>query len=635
MLLSRSALAATALSCALAAPAAAAPTAVFDTCPPEAEGARCGHVDVPFDRADPSAGTIAIAFEQYLHTDPGAAESAIIINFGGPGVSTIALRDLARGWREVRDRFDLLLIDSRGTGRSGLVNCPDYQSGNGPSLIALGATCARQLGASAVRYSSADIAKDYDAVRAALGYELVDFAGTSYGGVNANAYASRFGRHLRSVVLDGGVEPAMDPFARGYVGVQKMLDRLRAICARSRNCGRSPREAAGAVGRVLDRLRRAPLRGTALDAHGGSHELDLAPGDLLVHVVDNVEGFGLTQGEFPAAADALERGDAKPLLRLAAEGDFPIPGDSGDVNFYSQAANSATYCLDNPWPWAASAPLALRKLQWAAAVAATPDAPFAPFRAEEVMFSLYGMSDFCLPWPGTGTQLAVEPGARFTKAPTLILDGEFDANVGRAEVVAARFPNATLVHFEGLNHTPGGWSQCARDLRDRFLRTLTIGDATCADSATFDNPAVTAFPRRASESPAATAGPGNRGDLRLARVAADATIDAFKRGILNRFSGGDGTAPGLRGGSVHADGDEHWTATLDGIRWTDDVAVSGTLRWSFDGGPFEADLRVDGPGRNDGTLHLAGGFLIHGAPRSIAITGTLTGRRVVASVPSN
>src|SRR3954452_5017908 len=128
MLLSRTALSAAALFCALAAPAAAAPTAVFDTCPPEAEGAVCGHVDAPFDRAEPSAGTIPIAFEQYLHTDPGPATSAIIINFGGPGVSTLALRDNARGWRAMRDRFDLLLIDSRGTGRSGLLDCPDYQA---------------------------------------------------------------------------------------------------------------------------------------------------------------------------------------------------------------------------------------------------------------------------------------------------------------------------------------------------------------------------------------------------------------------------------------------------------------------------------------------------------------------------
>ena len=81
----RSAAAATVLACALAAPASASPTVVHHLCPPEAERAVCGHVDVPLDRSDPGAGTIAIAFEQYSHTGPGPAVSAIIPNFGGAG----------------------------------------------------------------------------------------------------------------------------------------------------------------------------------------------------------------------------------------------------------------------------------------------------------------------------------------------------------------------------------------------------------------------------------------------------------------------------------------------------------------------------------------------------------------------
>src|SRR4051812_11180007 len=90
---------ATVIALAAAAPAVAAPPSVVaDACPAEAEGARCGHVDVPFERSDPSAGTIAIAFEQYRHADPGPADSAIFLNFGGPGVSVTALRDLRHGY---------------------------------------------------------------------------------------------------------------------------------------------------------------------------------------------------------------------------------------------------------------------------------------------------------------------------------------------------------------------------------------------------------------------------------------------------------------------------------------------------------------------------------------------------------
>ena len=621
----RTAIAATVLAAAVAAPAAAAsPSAVPEPCPPEAEGAVCGHVDVPLDRSDPSAGTIPIAFEQYPHTDPGPAVSAIIPNFGGAGVSTTALRQIALGsYASLRDRHDILLIDGRGRGRSGVIDCPDYQQGTGPLIESIGA-CADQLGARAALYSTADVAQDYEAVRAALGYGAVDFVGNSSGGVDAAAYASRFGHRLRTLVLNGAVEPAMDAFARGHVGVGKQIERVGAICKRSRACARSAGEAVAAVRRLVRRVRRAPVDG-------------LGPSQLVFHVLDNVDGFGITHGELPAAADALKRGDWRPLLRLAAEGGFPSTDDNwdnGPVEEYSAGAFSAAFCLDNPWPWSADAPLPVRQAQWERAVRGTPDAPFAPFRAEEVMFSPYGMAGLCLSWPATGSRRPVEPGARYTKAPALILDGEFDANVGRAEVNAAHYPNATLVRFKGVNHTPLEWSACARELRVEFIRTRKVGDTSCAAQSLFDNPGVAAFPRRVADSPAARRGRGNRADLRLTRAAADAALDAFKRGFLSIVYGGDGHAAGLRGGTVQVVETEAFTATLDGIRWTDDIAVSGTLEWSFDGGPLTADLQIDGPGRKDGTLHLEGGWLIPGAPRSLAITGTLGGKRVVATTPA-
>jgi hypothetical protein len=116
---------------------------------------------------------------------------------------------------------------------------------------------------------------------------------------------------------------------------------------------------------------------------------------------------------------------------------------------------------------------------------------------------------------------------------------------------------------------------------------------------------------------------------RIVRVAVDTALDALKRSFP---SNGDG--PGLRGGTFHTDYDEPWTTTLTGARWTEDVAVSGTVHWSFGDGALDADLHVDGPGGRDGTLHLEGGWLVPGAARTLAITGTLGGQHVDATVPS-
>jgi pimeloyl-ACP methyl ester carboxylesterase len=615
----------------LAATAAAKPYTV-DPCPEEVEGAVCGHVDVPFDRGDPSAGTIPIAFEKYEHTGPGPAKSAIMVNFGGPGVSTTTLRDVALFWFDaLRDRHDLVLVDDRGRGRSGAIDCPDYQHGTGPLLDVVGA-CADQLGAAATRYSTAEIAHDYDAVRSALGYDKIDFVGTSYGGADANAYATRFGNRLRTLVLNGAWGmPFSDPFVRPADGASRIVERVGTICARSRACGRSASEAVDAARGLVRTVRRAPVVGTGSDGNGEPHEVSVDPEYLLVHILDDADGWYLTPGEIPAAAEALERGDAVPLLRLAAEGDFPISGDSGEPSEYSAGAFSATFCLDQPWPWSQGASLTERQAQWAEAVAAAADGPFAPFRAEELMFGIYGMSPFCLAWPQAGSRPVVEPGARYPNVPTLALHGEYDTNVGKVAETAALYPNSTYVEFVGTGHTPLAWSDCALAITVEFIRTREVGDTSCASRSRFRHPGVTAFPRRAAESPAATPGRGNRAGTasrRVARVAADAALDALKRSFR---SGGHGA--GLRGGSF--DSADFWTITLSGARWTEDVAVSGTVHWSFDGGPFDAELQVDGPGGRDGTLHLKGGWLIPGSPRSIRITGTLAGEWVVARVPSS
>jgi pimeloyl-ACP methyl ester carboxylesterase len=346
-----------------------------------------------------------LLLRQPLSCCRGPAQSAIIVNFGGPGASTTSMRSVVPFWLGgALARHDVLLIDDRGRGRSDAIDCPDYQHGNGP-LLDIVARCATQLGSTATDYSTADIAADDEAVRAALGYQQVDCAGTSYGGVDASAYATRFPQHLRSLLLDTPIGiPGLDPIPAAAARTRRDIALIGLLCGRSDACVRSPADAVASVRWLADRVRRDPVSGTALDASGAAHTVTIDPTYLLVHILDSTGGPFLTPAEIPAAADALARGDDVPLLRLAAESDFSVPGDNGDATDFSQAAFSATLCLDSPWPWSPDAPLPVRQAQWAAAVHRAPDALFGPFRAEEIMFSVFGLSDFCLPWPQTGTR---------------------------------------------------------------------------------------------------------------------------------------------------------------------------------------------------------------------------------------
>jgi len=171
---------------------------------------------VPLDRTHPEGGNIQVYFEIYPHTNSGPAQSAILVNFGGPGVGTTTSE---AGFAQFLfgpnlDVHDLVLIDNRGQGFSTAVDCEELQHGTAP-FAPSEADCAAQLGDAASRYGSGDIAEDTEAVRAALGYDKVDYFGASYGGMDVTAFATRFGKHLRSIVLDAPLgTPAVNQFAR-------------------------------------------------------------------------------------------------------------------------------------------------------------------------------------------------------------------------------------------------------------------------------------------------------------------------------------------------------------------------------------------------------------------------------------
>ena len=91
----------------------------------------CGTLARPLDPADPSQGTIDIAFE--LHpASSGASEGTIVTVEGGPGYASSGSRDWYLGLYEpLLATRDLLIVDNRGTGGSEPINCRRLQSYRG------------------------------------------------------------------------------------------------------------------------------------------------------------------------------------------------------------------------------------------------------------------------------------------------------------------------------------------------------------------------------------------------------------------------------------------------------------------------------------------------------------------------
>ena len=630
-------------------PMAAAPGAQLEPCEEAAPDGLCGTVAVPLDRADPSRGTVPIFFLYFRHRDPGPASEAILVTGGGPGFSITSIPGIVGYHRDVFDSLldtrDLIFLDQRGVGRSDAIDCPQIQHGSDDPFRDI-AACAGQLGTAASLYSTADVALDIDAVREALGIETLDFYGGSYAGMDIQAYAVRFPDRLRSAVLDSPV--TLSPYDFDAPTVNAINRAVRLICARSQTCRADHGNALDDVAWLARRLRDRPLEGVGPDAAGEPHQVRVTEGVLLWRILTSDAGGFVAVSEVAAAAAALRDGDPVPLLRLAAEGDGSILADEGEPTEFSAGHNSARFCTDTPMPWDKDASGAARLQQWREARDALAEDVFAPYSIDAWLapapIGPLG-PDLCIAWapPGRDVEPPIPPGATFPRSvPALVLSGDLDSNTPTADArrLAKAWPNSRFVELSNSGHQTlvDGRFQCSGLLVVQFIADLDLTQTGCASDPSNRFPAVGRFPLTAADARPAQRAHGDHStaiDRKVATVATAAVTDAYRRVFL---SAGPGSGVGLRGGTFSQDLNAEQNgiaATLDGVRFAGDVAVSGDAGYLFETESIDATITVDGPAGEDGTLHVTGVWFAssHKATR-LAITGELAGRTVALRVPA-
>jgi hypothetical protein len=351
--------------------------------------------------------------------------------------------------------------------------------------------------------------------------------------------------------------------------------------------------------------------------------------------------------EIAAAAVALERGDPVPLLRLGAEGYYPLCCEDAPDQpppppvHWSNGSYVATYCADTGWEWDWGSSIAERIADHAARIGAEPAELFTPFTGAEATDSTFVGPAYCIYWPDpTGSSPIAPPSAVYPDVPTLVIGGDLDNVVPLqvAEWMAEVFPGSHYVEIAGAGHGAAFWSSCALDLVQGFVATLELGDTSCADTPEFSIPAVGGFPLVAADAtPAQPFGSGGnevgRAERRVAAVAAAAVRDALARAELAFGGRGEVRSHGLRGGRVtFSFTGEHgldWIIRLEGVRFAEDVTLDGVVRWT--GPDVRASLLVSGAGTAGGHLSVRMDRFPEG--RWARITGELGGRAVRLRVP--
>lgn len=191
---------------------------------------QCATARVPLDYRHPRGPMISIAVIRHLAADPARRAGTLFFNPGGPGgPGTVDLPLTYRRFpAQIRARFDIVSFDPRGVPDSTAIQCfPDAAAENrflsrAPQGFPVGAKqeaawirtyagfeerCVRRGGSLLAHVSTADVARDMDLLRRAVGAPKLDYFGVSYGTFLGATYANLFPGKAGAMILDGNIDP--------------------------------------------------------------------------------------------------------------------------------------------------------------------------------------------------------------------------------------------------------------------------------------------------------------------------------------------------------------------------------------------------------------------------------------------
>jgi pimeloyl-ACP methyl ester carboxylesterase len=489
------ALAAIAALALIAAPSgSAAPQKVaWSKCFSEFGPYQCGTVQVPLDYDGPASGTISISLVRLPASDRARRIGSLFLNPGGPGGSGVDFTVFAGPFlfsEEVRARFDLVGFDPRGILRSTALRCfgnpkqwgpfftpfpfpttPDEEATWIASDRYLDANCAQRGGRIADHMSTANVARDLDVLRQAVGDDKLTYAGYSYGSYLGVTYANLFPNRVRALIVDGVLDPVAwatgtgsegttVPFStrlRSDAGALATLNEFFRLCDEGGSACAFSGGAAARYAALAAKLQSDPLVFPDGSTLGYSQLIGATLGAM--YDSSSWEGFA----EFLAFVEA----EASPAI-LAAKLK-PFAGRPGYIakrgfprypNFVEGFPGVACADTVNPTSYAA----------WSAAAAAS-----------QAQFGYFGplwtwITSICAEWPAADEDRYLGPFTANTSSPVLVIGNHFDpaTRYEGAVTVAGLLPNSRLLTVHGWGHTSLFLSACADAAASLYLLEVTL-----------------------------------------------------------------------------------------------------------------------------------------------------------------
>ncbi len=458
---------------------------------------QCGTLQVPLDYDRPNGPAIALGLTRLPATDPEHRIGSLLINPGGPGGPGSAFiveagPDLFTP--EVRARYDLVGFDPRGISTSAALRCfgndrqwdPFFTPFAFPmdpneleQWIAgdhfLDDACARRGGAIAEHMSTANVARDMDRLRAAVGDARLHYFGVSYGSFLGTTYANLFPERVGRLVVDGVLDPVAWTTGVGHeaqtipfstrlhsdAGAWATLQEFFRLC----DAGGDRCPFSGGAQDRFAQLAEALLAAPKVVAFpdGTEGELNYS---TLVAITLNYMYFS---PDWPELAQLLADFESAPAStrvgaaprRLSRSPDW-VSHRSFPRYFNAPEGFPAVACADSDNPTSYDS-------WFAAGVAADASAPY------------FGRiwtwaSGICADWPFTDSDRYTGPWHRVTANPVLVVGNQFDpaTRYAGAQTVAATLPGARLLTLHAWGHTSLFLSSCADETISRYLLDGTL-----------------------------------------------------------------------------------------------------------------------------------------------------------------
>ncbi len=232
---------------------------------------RCGNYRVWENRTTKQGRQINLSVIVLEAVGTAKKPDPLFMIAGGPGdAPSFNAKFFSETFEKVRLTRDLVLVDLRGTGKSGPLLCPELAVPDKDGVLddeILGVqavtNCRTRLEKDAdLRQYTTEIAvDDLDEVRQALGYNQINLYGTSYGSRVAQVYMRRHPTSLRTVTIKGIVPPSMASPATHALAGEQAWQSVVERCKRDEQCARAYPNIDEKFRALLNRLSPAPILG--------------------------------------------------------------------------------------------------------------------------------------------------------------------------------------------------------------------------------------------------------------------------------------------------------------------------------------------------------------------------------------